>query len=142
MSTEREMARFIIEELRSMIADMFPKRCPCCGKVYRDLEDFLAETRPIPAGGSMLENLERDDFSIIDMNRNCTCGSTLMVVTSERRDMSRDGRAFRHRFGEAIKRMVRLGMAPESARNELLKLLRGEDPDLPADVLDIRDHLA
>ncbi len=123
MTKEQETAKVLIEEFKRLMHGMFPKRCQCCGREFKDLDEFLAKTVPIPDGVSILASIEHEDTSVIDINRNCSCGSTLMVVASERRDTSPQGKDFRQKFGEAVKRLENNGVDGEKARKELLDML-------------------
>ena len=71
---------------------VFPKHCRCCGKVYLTPEDFLQQTKPLQNQQSGLKEDETEDGQlIVDVFRNCVCGSTLMDEFKSRRDTSPEG---------------------------------------------------
>ncbi len=73
-----------------------------------------------------LHFLTIDTTGIVNLFRNCTCGSTLMDEFNNRRDLSPGGLKRREKFGALMDRLVEGGMEMETARTELLKVMRGE----------------
>ncbi|MCG7870564.1 MAG: hypothetical protein N0C81_01335 [Candidatus Thiodiazotropha lotti] len=74
-----------------------------------------------------MENIgcpEEGDDPIVELYRNCSCGSTLMEFFSDRRDTSEIGLRRRHLFDELLAQLVEMGIASEEARNELKLFLR------------------
>lgn len=113
--------------LQELAATTFPKRCAVCGRSYRDVDDYIAQTQRVPGGRSGLkQSLDDDGRIIVELFRNCVCGSTLMDCFSDRRDNSERGIKRRNRFAELIDSLVAKGVEREVARGELLKVLRGE----------------
>jgi hypothetical protein len=55
----------------------FPKKCNCCGKVYKTLKEFRALKLPASGIG------ESDDSFFRMIWRNCPCGSTLATILEE-----------------------------------------------------------
>ncbi len=117
--------------LRELAESAFPKRCRNCGQEYRSAAEFLAATRPVRADTSGLKQSVDDDGQlIVDLFRNCVCGSTLLESFSNRRDLSEDGIKRRLRFQDMVDKLVAKGCTAEAARSELLKLMRGQPNDL------------
>lgn len=113
--------------LQEVAADSFPKRCTMCGRKYRDVDDYIAQTKRVGSGRSGLkQSLDDDGRVIVELFRNCVCGSTLMDCFSDRRNTSEAGLRRRVRFGELIESLVAKGLERERARGELLKVMRGE----------------
>jgi hypothetical protein len=113
--------------LRELAESAFPKRCRNCGQEYRSAAEFLAATRPVRADTSGLKQSVGDDGQlIVDLFRNCVCGSTLLESFSNRRDLSEDGIKRRMRFQDMVDKLVAKGRTAEAARSELLKLMRGQ----------------
>ncbi|WP_211167388.1 hypothetical protein, partial [Aromatoleum evansii] len=113
--------------LRELAAGTFPKRCSACGRKYCDADDYIAQTQRVGNGRSGLKQAVDDDGQVIvELFRNCVCGSTLMDCFRDRRDASEAGLRRRARFGELIEMLVAQGLDRERARTELLKVLRGE----------------
>ncbi|MFT6731877.1 MAG: hypothetical protein ACJAS9_000050 [Polaribacter sp.] len=66
----------------------FPKKCKTCGKVYESVDEFTENTKLIN-GNSGLKSSEGDDGeTILELFRNCKCGSTLLDFFADRKDMS------------------------------------------------------
>ncbi len=117
--------------LRELAESAFPKRCRNCGQEYRSAAEFLAATRPVRADTSGLKQSVGDEGElIVDLFRNCVCGSTLLESFSNRRDLSEDGIKRRTRFQDMVDKLVAKGCTAEAARSELLKLMRGQPNDL------------
>lgn len=113
--------------LRELAASAFPKHCPACGRSYRDAADYVAQTRRVAGGRSGLkQSLDDDGQVIVELFRNCVCGSTLMDAFRDRRDASEAGQRRRARFAEVVDTLVAQGLERGRARAELLKVLRGE----------------
>src|SRR5574337_2046178 len=82
------------------LATTFPKRCTACGRTYRDMHDYLVQTRRVAGGASGLkQSLDDDGNVVVELFRNCVCGSTLMDEFRNRRDMTGAGLRRRARFG-------------------------------------------
>lgn len=116
--------------LQELSAGAFPKICPNCGRTYENLAQFLALT--VPAGGrsGLKSGRDDDDKPIVELFRNCVCGSTLMDFCRSRRDESDDGRRRRATFNRMLDVLERRGLRRDVAHDELLKLTRGERSEL------------
>jgi len=108
--------------LRALVEASFPKRCRNCGKVYPTAADFLEQTR----GTGLKQSLDDDDRTIVEVYRNCACGSTLMDFFSNRRDVSAAGDQRRALFDEWLTHLEQGGMSREEARVHARTLLRSE----------------
>jgi hypothetical protein len=118
--------------LRELAESAFPKRCPTCGRTFESAAEFVAQTQPVRASHSGVKAAQDDNgVALLEIYRNCPCGSTLMDFFSERRDVSGKGLQRRQRFGELFDYLVSTGMDKAVARAELLKVMRGE----PSEVL-------
>ncbi len=117
--------------LRQLADSAFPKRCAHCGRVYHDSEEFLAATQPVRPDCSGLKQSRDDDGQmIVDLFRNCVCGSTLLESFRNRRNLSKDGIMHRMLFQEMVGKMEVMGYPAEAARGELLKFMRGQPNEL------------
>ncbi|MES2205228.1 MAG: oxidoreductase [Pseudomonadota bacterium] len=124
--------------LRALAESNFPKRCLCCGRQFDNAAQFLKETQQLRKGISGLKQSKDDDnCTIIEVYRNCPCGSTLMDFFSDRRDLSELGISRRKKFGKLMDYLVAQGLEPEIARDKLLNFLQGQ----PNDLLDFVSHL-
>lgn len=117
--------------LRELADSAFPKRCGYCGREYRTAAEFLEATQPVRAGVSGLKQSRDDDgLAIVELFRNCVCGSTLLESYWNRRDLSAEGVTRRKRFQDMVSKLIAMGYTAEAARGELLKLMRGKPNEL------------
>lgn len=129
------MDRELFDGLNALAESAFPKSCACCGRTYHTAEEFLHETEKIPtAESSMKSALEDDGSTIVEVFRNCPCGSTLMDEFSDRRDMSDKGNKRRQHFNKMMDYLEQKGVSKEVSREELLKVLRGEKSTILATI--------
>lgn len=113
--------------LRALADSAFPKSCRNCGRKFETADEFVRLTERVGSGTSGLKQSCDDDGSkILEVFRNCPCGSTLMDCFSDRRDSSPAGLARREKFGQILDMFVSRGLDRTLARVELLKILRGE----------------
>ena len=138
MRTERDQALFA--GLQELAAGAFPKRCANCGRLYANLRQFLEETVPVaPQRSGLKASLDDDDRPVVELFRNCACGSTLMDFCRSRRDETADGQRRRETFARMLDQLVRRGMAAEAARAELLKVVHGGHSAVIGALMDARD---
>lgn len=117
----------LFRDLRSLQASAFPRRCAACGRVFVSLEEYLTATHPVPRGSGLRSSRDDDGTPLVEVFRNCPCGSTLMEFCAERRDLSELGEERRRRFQNLLDTLVSRGIPRETAQAELKKILRGED---------------
>ena len=123
--------------LRHLADSAFPKRCAACGRIYQNAAEFLAATQPVRENSSGLKQSHDDDGqAIVELFRNCVCGSTLLESYRNRRDLSDKGIVRRKQFQDMVGKLTATGCPEETARNELLKFVRGQ----PNDLLDLAKH--
>jgi hypothetical protein len=121
----------IFAGLKALAESAFPKHCRNCGRVFQTAEQFLFETERVDRVRSGLkQSWDDNDATIVEVYRNCLCGSTLMDFFSDRRDYSEAGLRRRERFGQLIDQLVAHGVEKDVARAELLKILRGQKSEL------------
>ena len=113
--------------LEFLVKSTFPKECRACGRVYATADEFLNETRSIQGSSGLKASFDEDDSTLVELFRNCACGSTLMEVCRDRRDTSEAGLGRRQRFGELIEILIKEGLERHVARMELLKFMHGEE---------------
>ncbi|BCK87148.1 hypothetical protein MIZ01_0919 [Sideroxyarcus emersonii] len=117
--------------LQELADSTFPRRCESCGREYRNAAEFLAATRPASPDASGLERHGDDDAKmIVELFRNCVCGSTLHESIGNRRDLGEYGVKRRMRFEDMVNKLVAKGYTEETIRGELLKLMRGQPNDV------------
>ena len=79
----------LFRSLRALEEATFPKVCRNCGHRYEDAAEFLAATRQVrPDHTGLKEGIDEDGAAIVEVFRNCACGSTLLETFSDRRDQS------------------------------------------------------
>lgn len=117
--------------LRELAESAFPKRCRNCGRTYQTADEFIAATQPLaPERSGLKQSLDDDGRAIVELFRNCECGSTLMDCFNDRRDLSEAGLRRRQRFGELVDYLAGQGLPRLTARDELLKVMRGQPSEL------------
>lgn len=105
----------------------FPKHCACCGRIYQTEEDYFHQTMAIGTTRTGLKCAQDDDESLLlELYRNCVCGSTLLAFFSDRRDPSAAGQRRRHLFDELLDYLLQTGVEANTARSELLRVIHGE----------------
>lgn len=118
--------------LKALAESSFPKRCNTCGRKYASVEEFIADTNNVANGKSGLKaSAGNEGENIIELYRNCPCGSTLMDAFNERRDLSDAGETRRNNFDKLLNMIVKTqNLDIEEARLELRKILRGETSEV------------
>ena len=116
--------------LQFMRASAFPKKCPTCGKIYETADDFFRLTQSLRGASGLKHSLDDDDRSLVELFRNCICGSTMMEEFRDRRDTSEMGLRRRERFGQLLEMLKDSGMDANIARQELLRVMRGENSEI------------
>jgi len=94
----------------------FPKKCATCGKRYETVDEFIVKTEALRNSTGLKEDLDDDDEIIVELFRNCVCGSTLMDEFNNRRNLSPGGLKRREKFGELLSRLKKAGFPEETAR--------------------------
>lgn len=120
----------IYKGLQALSESSFPKKCTNCGRFYETVEDYITQTSPLRKSTGLKESFDDTDRPIVELFRNCVCGSTLMDVFNNRRDLSEKGIKRRQKFEEILCRLADDGFSKEVIREELLKIMRGEGSDI------------
>lgn len=128
MRTEDLYRQQIFDGLKALHAETFPKVCGKCGAVFHSTEDYIRKTRRL-LGGGLKRDLDKD-LNFVQLYRNCRCGSTLLVLFSDRRDDSEPGRRRREKFQRVLDQLVARGWDRQIAREEVHKFLIGEKSTL------------
>jgi hypothetical protein len=117
--------------LQALVDSAFPKRCNVCGRVYETVDDFIRQTRMVrPDSTGLKQALDDDDAVVVELYRNCVCGSTLLDLFSDRRDTGSAGEQRRMYFSAMLEKLVETGYSIRVARAELFKVMRGEDSEI------------
>lgn len=116
--------------LKALAEAAFPKRCNSCGRVFETAQQFITESKALRVGVTGLkQGYDDDERPIVEVYRNCPCGSTLMDLFSNRRDTSEEGGQRRQLFNTAKSYLISRGLSPSEARLCLIRLLRGDASD-------------
>ncbi len=117
--------------LKALAETAFPKQCANCGRLFETVDQFLKETEDIrPTVTGLKEATEEDGSKIVEVFRNCTCGSTLMEFCGDRRDFSEAGLKRRERFEELLTFLESHDIDKSIARVELIKVMNGGKSDI------------
>ncbi|WP_439859183.1 hypothetical protein [Pseudomonas sp. MBLB4136] len=112
--------------LKALCLDDFPKRCRNCGRTFASEEEYCRETQAIRPEITGLKGVDDpEDGPLVEVFRNCVCGSTLLVSCCSRRDDSEAGHKRREQFDRLLNILEQRGLAREQARAELLKVMSG-----------------
>lgn len=113
--------------LKALAEAAFPKCCNNCGRVFETAQQFIAESQALRVGVTGLkQGCDEDERPIVEVYRNCPCGSTLMDLFSNRRDTSEEGAQRRQLFNTAKSHLISRGLSPTEARLCLVRLLLGD----------------
>ncbi len=116
----------LFEGLQALFDSAFPKKCSNCGKLYHSPAEFLTRSQAIPGRSGLKESLDEDDATIVEVFRNCDCGSTLLDFFENRRDSSERGSRRREVFGKMLVLLQSKGLSVEEAREELKGVMNGK----------------
>lgn len=135
MTDKEKLVGDVFETLRLLATRSFPIECSC-GAIYYTLDEFLAQTPKPEREHGLFDPTEYDDRTIANLLRNCpNCGSSLLAVFTERRDMSARGDKLRTLFANVLDLLVRHGVEMTAARDELRRILAGQESPF------LREHL-
>lgn len=115
----------LYEGLQELGAGSFPRKCNSCGREYRDAREWLEHTIPVPRGSGLKSGMGEHEAVVVELFRNCRCGSTLMEPFCDRRDTSESGERRRQVFDRVVETLVANGLTRDEARLEVLGALRG-----------------
>jgi hypothetical protein len=121
----------IFKGLKALSESSFPKKCGNCGRMFETCEQYLKETEKVGKSG-MKESIDDEDKPILEVYRNCICGSTLMDFFSDRRDLSEKGIRRRELFQKILDFLAQQGIPTHVGREELLKFMKSGESELLA----------
>lgn len=120
----------LFKGLQFLYTHSFPKKCANCGMIYDSAEDFLTKTRSLSKKSGLKQGIDDDDSAIVELFRNCPCGSTLLEFCRDRRDTSEEGIRRREKFGHMLDILKAKGFETDIARKELLKVMNGGESEI------------
>mgnify|MGYP003332345132 CR=1 FL=1 len=110
-------AESVEKKLKKHYSHIFPKKCNTCGTVFDSLETYLKETKRLKKTTTVFDEIGLQEY------RNCHCGSTLVVWTQERRDVTSYGKSRRKLFDECMEKLSKISSLPEDdLKNKLRKI--------------------
>ncbi len=123
--------------LQALAHSAFPCVCQGCGQKFESMNEFVSITNDNEAAssGSLNQNIDEKGTSYLEITRKCVCGSTLKGEFGDRRDTSEAGIRRRENFTYVLEFLNDKGFSQNDARNELLKLIRGEKSEALAPYL-------
>ncbi len=120
----------LYDGLQFMRASAFPKKCPTCGRIYDSAEDFFTQTESLRGKSGLKQSIDDDDQALVEIFRNCICGSTMMEECRDRRDTSEFGLRRREKFGQLLELLKSSGIDSVVARQELLNVMHGKNSEI------------
>lgn len=116
--------------VRSAEDSGFPKTCRNCGRNYKTLGEFVRDTVSTTQGAGLKQGFTDDEQAIVELFRNCQCGSTLMSAMHSRRGNSDLASECRDQFDKLVAQMAATGKTHESAREDLRQVITGGYGDI------------
>jgi hypothetical protein len=127
MSGHDNASAEIYRGLQALADTSFPRKCVSCGRVFENVDEFVSRTEGLSHSSGLNARTDDHQNPVVELYRNCPCGSTLLELFSDRRDNSEEGEERRTRFGNVLKMVgYQFGLKSDEARFELLKILRGQ----------------
>jgi hypothetical protein len=120
----------LFKGLKALSDASFPKRCANCGAEYESVKDYVQKTQDVSGQSGLKKGYDDDGKPIVELFRNCVCGSTLMDCFNDRRQATEAGIKRRMLFDKLLKDLQQEGLKASSAREQLLKVLRGEHSEV------------
>ena len=125
-----EITSELYQQLRPLVENPFTKECPTCGHIFQNFDEFISQTQTDLRSSGLVELVKTNSRAIVGLYRHCSCGEMLLVLCKGRRDTTEEGIRRRIAFGEILESLKAAGVDAAVARQELLKIVRGEESDL------------
>lgn len=117
----------LFKGLQAVSAASFPKQCGVCGRRYDCAEDFTRHTADMNGKSGLKASHDELDGTIIELFRNCECGSTLMDCFNDRRGSGENATRRRAVFQKTLDLLENKGLKPGLARKELRGIMQGKE---------------
>lgn len=137
--TEKKNIQELFTGLNALMESCFPKICPTCGKVFPSMESFIEATEDLRGHSGLMESIDDDENPIVELYRNCPCGSTLMNFCYDRRDTSERGQERRDAFDRVLQTLMDSGIDREKGIKELRSLISTGKSTLLKDIEGLGD---
>jgi uncharacterized protein YozE (UPF0346 family) len=92
----------LTQRLYELYSDVFPKKCNNCGKLYNSRSEYIKDTYNFSLNSTLYDEIGVQEY------RNCKCGSTLLIITDDRRDMSSFGKVRRELFRICVNKIEKI----------------------------------
>lgn len=119
----------LFADLKVLSDSAFPKQCSTCGRLYDSPEDFFSLSKAPTFGSGLKRSWDDDDNTVVELFRNCECGSTLMDFFMDRRDCTARGVKRRTVFGRLLDTLEKKGLPRDIARQELTGIMNGNQSE-------------
>ncbi len=119
----------LFADLKALSDSAFPKQCSTCGRGYDSPQDFFEHSIAPTFGSGLKKSWDDDDNTVVELFRNCECGSTLMDFFMDRRDGSARGVKRRTVFGRLLDTLEKRGLTRDIARQELIGVMNGNQSE-------------
>ncbi|MBL4852287.1 MAG: CbiX/SirB N-terminal domain-containing protein [Gammaproteobacteria bacterium] len=116
--------------LRSVADSDFPKTCRNCQRSYQTLSEFIRDTVSTTPETGLKQGFNDEEQAIVELLRNCQCGSILMSPVHSRRGNSDLASECREQFDQLVAQMAATGRTHESAREDLRQVITGGYGDI------------
>jgi hypothetical protein len=122
----------LIRDLLAQATRAFPLTCPRCATTYASYGDYVRFTSPVADSSGAGKNppVKGRHLPVVGLFRDCPCGESLCAVFPDRRDASDTGSRRRDVFGQMVEMLKSSGLSTESARQEVINLMQGDNSDV------------
>ncbi|MDD9950280.1 MAG: hypothetical protein OXT67_01820 [Zetaproteobacteria bacterium] len=107
------------EKLAKLYIECFPKVCATCGREYNNIEDYREQTQGLPRS-----NMSFNEKYGLAEYRNCVCGSTLLIITQDRRDRTYYGDLRRELFDQCLQHIMKTNTIRSDQLEDVKERLR------------------
>lgn len=116
-----KLTECVHEKLAKLYIECFPKVCATCGREYHNIEDYRQQTKSLPKKTNVSYH---EKYGLAEY-RNCVCGSTMLIVTQDRRDRSHYGDLRRELFDHCIEHIQKSQKVSAEDLENIRQRLRG-----------------
>lgn len=116
----------LFKNLKALEDASFPKACTSCGKQYENEAAFVNQTSTCHEAPCVVESKDQDGKAYIRVARQCSCGQAILDHFGNRRDTSTKGEFRRQAFEKVVQQLVKQGISPARAREELINHMQNK----------------
>ena len=115
-----------MHQIQQLAYLFFPKYCSSCGKFFVDVEAYKSFTGFSEDYSEQSDGQKTGAPYKICLYDHCVCGKKLSDTFSTKKDLTPAGVKRRSAFGEVMVLLSYAGLQIETARTELLNVMRGK----------------